>query len=77
MRQPTSRPISGLCHGDTDHAKDRLLRAATAETVNADLRTWRGLDRFHVRGRAKVLSVVRWSAIKCNLMRGIAAGVTG
>jgi len=28
-------------------------RAATAETVNADLRTWRALDRFLVRGGAK------------------------
>jgi transposase len=52
-------------------------RAATAETVNADLRTWRGLDRFRVRGRDKVLSVVLWSAITYNLMRWIAAGVTG
>lgn len=50
-------------------------RAATAETVNADLRTWRGLDRFRVRGRGKVRSVVLWSAITYNLMRWIAAGV--
>jgi len=61
----------------TDEAKDIYKqRAATAETVNADLRTWRGLDRFRVRGRGKVLSVVLWSAITYNLMRWIAAGVT-
>jgi transposase len=52
-------------------------RAATAETVNADLRTWRGLDRFRVRGRGKVLSVVLWSAITYNLMRWIAVGASG
>ncbi len=52
-------------------------RAATAETVNADLRTWRGLDRFRVRGRAKVLCVVLWSAITYNLLRGIALGAFG
>ena len=28
-------------------------RASTAETVNADLRTWRALDRFLVRGKRK------------------------
>jgi len=50
-------------------------RAATAETVNADLRTWRGLDRFRVRGRPKILCVALWSAITYNLLRGIALGV--
>jgi transposase len=60
----------------TDEAKAIYKqRAATAETVNADLRTWRGLDRFRVRGSGKVRSVVLWSAITYNLMRWIAAGV--
>ena len=32
-------------------------RAASAETVNADLKTWRGLDRLLLRGASKVLIV--------------------
>lgn len=50
-------------------------RAATAETTNADLRTWRGLDRLHVRGEAKVLSVALWSAIAFNVLRCVELGV--
>jgi transposase len=46
-------------------------RAATAETVNADLKTWRGLDRLLVRGLTKVVTVTLWSAITYNLMRAI------
>jgi transposase len=44
------------------------LRAATAETVNGDLRTYRGLDRLLVRGISKVRCVVMWSALAYNLM---------
>jgi transposase len=50
-------------------------RAATAETVNADLKTWRGLDRFVVRGLRKTLSIALWSALAYNALRWIA--VTG
>src|SRR5438445_12174457 len=46
-------------------------RAATAETVNADLKTWRGLDRLLVRGLDKVFTVALWSALTYNLMRPI------
>jgi transposase len=49
-------------------------RAATAETVNADLKTWRGLDRLLVRGLAKVLMVATWSALTYNLTRAIRMG---
>lgn len=49
-------------------------RAATAETVNADLRVWRGLDRMGVRGSAKVLCVALWAAITYNVMRWAAVG---
>lgn len=49
-------------------------RAATAETVNADLRVWRGLDRMGVRGSGKVLCVALWAAIAYNLMRWAGAG---
>lgn len=44
-------------------------RATIAEGTNADLRTWRGLDRISVRGVSKVLCVALWSALAFNLMR--------
>jgi transposase len=44
------------------------LRASTAETVNADLRTYRGLGRVLVRGLHKVRCVALWSALAYNLM---------
>jgi transposase len=43
-------------------------RASTSETVNADLRTYRGLGPFLVRGLSKVRCVVLWSALAYNLM---------
>jgi transposase len=49
-------------------------RAATAETTNADCRTHRGLERFNVRGQAKVLCVALWTAVAYNALRWIAAG---
>jgi transposase len=59
----------------TDEAKAIYKeRAATAETTNADCRTHRGLDRFNVRGQAKVLCVALWTAVTYNAWRWIAAG---
>ena len=43
-------------------------RASTAETVNADLRTFRGLSNFAVRGLKKVKCQALWSALAYNLM---------
>jgi ribosome modulation factor len=43
-------------------------RASTRETVNADLRTYRGLGPFLVRGLRKVRCVVLWSALAYHLM---------
>ena len=43
-------------------------RAATSETVNADLRTYRGLSQFTVRGLAKIRCVALWCALAYNLM---------
>ncbi len=43
-------------------------RAATAETVNAETRTYRGLGRFLVRGLEKVRCVALWSALAYNLV---------
>lgn len=44
-------------------------RAATAETVNADLRRWRSLDRFAVRGLAKARCQVLLNVLAYNLGR--------
>ena len=43
-------------------------RAASSETVNADLRTWRGLSRITVRGLAKARCIALWCALAYNLM---------
>ncbi len=43
-------------------------RAATSETVNADLRSWRGLGRITVRGLAKARCVALWCALAYNVM---------
>ena len=47
-------------------------RAATAETVNGDLRAWRSLDRFLVRGKRKVMCVLLWNALTYNILRWVA-----
>jgi hypothetical protein len=43
-------------------------RAATAETVNAETRRYRGLGRFLVRGLRKVRCVALWSALAYNVV---------
>ena len=43
-------------------------RAATSETVNADLRTYRGLTPLTVRGLEKIRCVALWCALAYNLM---------
>ena len=50
-----------------------LQRAATSETVNADLRTCRGMAPFKVRGIAKATCVALWSAMAYNLLHFAAA----
>src|SRR5213594_3529517 len=47
-------------------------RAAVAETVNADLRAHRGLNRLPVRGLAKVQCVALWMALTYNVLRWLA-----
>jgi transposase len=44
------------------------LRGATSETVNADLRTYRGLTQITVRGLHKARCVVLWCALAYNVM---------
>ena len=43
-------------------------RAATSETVNADLRTYRGLTQMTVRGLHKARCVALWCALAYNVM---------
>jgi transposase len=43
-------------------------RAATSETVNADLRSYRGLGQILVRGMAKSRCVALWCALAYNVM---------
>ena len=49
-------------------------RAATAETVNADAKAHRGLDRLRVRGRKKVLGCAYLFALTYNVLRYITLG---
>ena len=44
-------------------------RAATIETVNGDVRNWRGLNAFRVRTMPKVQCVVLWAALTYNILR--------
>ena len=58
----------------TDESKEEYkARAASIETVNADLKTWRGLGQLVVRGTKKVLSVALWAAVTYNVLRLLAA----
>jgi transposase len=43
-------------------------RGATSETINADLKTFRGLSSFPVRGLQKCRCVALWAALAYNLM---------
>jgi transposase len=43
-------------------------RAATSETINADLRSYRGLTQITVRGLVKARCVALWCALAYNLM---------
>lgn len=43
-------------------------RASTAETVNAETKTYRGLSRFTVRGLTKVRCMALWSALAYNVV---------
>lgn len=48
-------------------------RASTSEPVNADLRCYRGLSQFNVRGLNKTTCVALWSALAYNVMHFAAA----
>ena len=51
-------------------------RAATSETVNADLRSYRGLTQFTVRGLPKARCVALWCALAYNVMHFATALLT-
>lgn len=51
-------------------------RAATVETVNAETKTYRGLQRFLVRGLRKARCVALWSALAYNVVH-FAAQLSG
>jgi len=54
----------------TEEAKEIYKeRSAAAERTNADVRTYRTMDRMLVRGTSKVLCVALWNALALNLMR--------
>ena len=54
----------------TDEAKRIYTqRAATAETVHADLRRWRGLNQLPVRGRSKARALALLQTLTFNLLR--------
>jgi transposase len=44
-------------------------RAAVAERVNADLKTWRTLTQVVVRGKNKVMCIALWNVLAFNLLR--------
>lgn len=48
-------------------------RAATVETINADAKAHRGLDRLRVRGLKKIKCVALWFALAYNLLHFAAA----
>jgi hypothetical protein len=57
----------------TAQAKEEYkLRAATAETVNADLKAHRGFTQVNVRGLSKVTCVALWAALTYNVLRWLA-----
>lgn len=55
--------------GTPEAQQEYKLRAATAETVNADLKAHRGLTQVRVRGLNKVRCVALWAALTYNLLR--------
>lgn len=55
--------------GTADAQRIYRQRAAVAERTNADLRTWRGLQRLPVRGRDRVKAVALLQALTHNILR--------
>jgi len=47
-------------------------RGSTVELIHGDLKTWRTLGRFLVRGKRKVYCVLLWNALAYNVLRYLA-----
>ncbi len=62
--------------GQADTQPIYSQRASTSETINADLRTFRGLSKFVVRGLKKVQCQALGSALAYNLMHFATAWIT-
>ncbi|MBI3203731.1 MAG: transposase [Polyangiaceae bacterium] len=62
-------------HGHRRGQADYRQRAATAETVNADAKTHRGLDSLTLRGVDKAPASVTFFALTCDILRAITLGV--
>jgi transposase len=78
-RKPTDSDATAAWRSrmNTDDGKEIYKdRAATAETVNADLRGHRGLDKFGVRGLSKVVTIATLTALTYNSLRMISMGLT-
>lgn len=65
----TKRTFAWRTRMATDEAK-RIYkeRASTAETVHAEMRTWRGLGQLRVRGTEKVRATILLQALTYNLL---------
>jgi len=54
---------------NTDEAKETCKqRAATSETINADIRTSRGMAPLSVRGIGKATCIALWSVLACTVL---------
>jgi transposase len=76
-RQPedTDEAAAWRARMATDDAKEIYkARAATAETVHADLRTHRGLGQLLVRGITKVTSIALLMGLTYNVLKAISTG---
>jgi transposase len=69
-REDTDRTAVWRARMATEKAK-RIYpeRAATAETIHADQRTWRGLHQLPVRGLGKAWCIALWAALLHNILR--------
>jgi len=75
LPKPTDAPAVAAWRTRMGTAEAKAIykdRAAVAETVNADLRTHRGLDHLPVRGLAKVQCIAVWMALTYNVLRWLA-----
>lgn len=71
IRNPSDSPAVAAWRQRMQTAEGQTTykqRSSTSETVNADLKTFRGMASFPVRGLRKVRCIALWSALAYNLM---------